>query len=122
MSVLIARVSFGSGVLTASPLSRRENRWLRTALIEAALVVVITKGSALATGYRCIMRHRRHKKAIVAVDHAILQTAYPLLSCRSNCQDLGSDYIDRRHAERLLRRAVAFLEHQRCQVTLDPVA
>jgi hypothetical protein len=58
------------------------------------------------------MRHRGHKKAIVAVAHAILQTAYPFLSRGSTCQDLGSDYFDRQHAERLTRRAVAFLECQ----------
>jgi transposase len=80
------------------------SRWLRTALIEAALVTVNTKGSAPVTRPSCVMRHRSHKKAIVAVAHAILQTAYQLLGRGSTYQDLGSDSIDRHHAERLTRR------------------
>ncbi len=98
------------------------NWWLRTALTEAALVVVITKGSALVTRYPRIMRHRSQKKALVTDVHVILQTAYPLHSRGSNCQNLGSDYIDRHHAERLLRWTAALPGHQRCQVTLDPAA
>ena len=98
--------------------TRKGNRWLRTTLIEAALAAVNTKGSALAARYRRIMRHRGHKKAIVAVAHAILRTVYQLLSRGTTYHDLGADYFARRHAERVTRRAVALLERQGYQVTL----
>lgn len=102
--------------------TRKGNRWLRTTLIEAALAAVNTKGSALAARYRRIMRHRGHKKAIVAVAHAILRTAYQLLRRGTTYQDLGADYFHRRHAERVTRRAVALLERQGYRVTLDRAA
>ena len=46
---------------------------LRTALVEAAAAAIRTKDSALAARYRRVMRHRGHKKAVVAVAHAMLR-------------------------------------------------
>lgn len=102
--------------------TRKGNRWLRMALTEAALAAIRTKDSALAARYRRVMRHRGHKKAVVAVAHAILRTAYHLLARQTAYQDLGVDYFDRRHAERVTRRAVALLERQGYRVTLQPAA
>ncbi len=56
--------------------TRKGNRWLRMALIEAAGAAIRTKDSALAARYRRVMRHRGHKKAVVAVAHAILRVVY----------------------------------------------
>lgn len=102
--------------------TRHGNRWLRTALIEAALAASVrsTKG-ALAARYRRI-RHRGHKKAVVAVAHAILVTAYHLLARQTTYQDPGADYYDRRHAERVRHRAIHTLERQGYRVTLEPAA
>ncbi len=47
--------------LTEQPF--KGNRWLRIALIEAALGAIRTKDSALAARYRRVMRHRGHNKA-----------------------------------------------------------
>jgi transposase len=60
--------------------TRKGNRWLRIALIEAALGAIRTKDSALAARYRRVMRHRGHNKAVVAVAHAILRAIYHLLA------------------------------------------
>jgi len=102
--------------------TRHGNRWLRTALIEAALAASVrsTKG-AFAARYRRI-RHRGHKKAVVAVAHAILVTAYHLLARQTTYQDPGADYYDRRHAERVRHRAIRTLERQGYRVTLEPAA
>ena len=51
---------------------RKGNRWLRATLVEAALAVVRVKESRLAARYRRIMRHRGHKKAVVAVAHTLV--------------------------------------------------
>ncbi len=53
-----------------------------------------------AARYRRILRHRGHKKAVVAVAHAMLVTVYHLLLRRTTYLDPGTDYYDRRHAER----------------------
>ncbi len=81
--------------------TRWGNRWLRTALIEAALAASARSTTgAFAARYRRVMRHRGHKKTVVAVAHAILVTAYHLLLRHTTYQDPGTDYYDRRHAER----------------------
>ncbi len=63
-----------------------------------------------------------HKKAVVAVAHALLVTAYYLLSRGTTYHELGPDYYDRRHTERVARRAIQALEEQGYRVTLERVA
>jgi len=86
--------------------TRRGNRWLRAALTEAALAAIRTSNSAFAARYRRVMRHREHKKGVVAVAHAILLTVYRLLTRHTTYHDPGTDYYARHHAERVRRRAV----------------
>jgi transposase len=102
--------------------TRRGNRWLRAALTEAALAAIRTSNSAFTARYRRIMRHRGHKKAVLAVAHAMLVTAYHLLARQTTYQELGADYFDRRHGERVTRRAVQLLERQGYRVTLERAA
>jgi transposase len=45
--------------------TRKGNRWLRTALVEAALSASRASRSGLAARYRRVMRHRGHKKAVI---------------------------------------------------------
>jgi transposase len=99
--------------------TRKGNRWLRMALIEAALGAIRTKDSALAARYRRVMRHRGHKKAVVAVAHAMLRAVYHILAQGTPYRDPGLDYYDRRHARRVTRRAVELLERQGYRVTLQ---
>lgn len=87
--------------------TRKGNKWLRGALTEAALAAGTRSAKgAFAARYRRVMQHRGHKKAVVAVAHAILVTAYHLLARKTTYQEPGGDYYDRRHAERVRRRAV----------------
>ena len=86
--------------------TRHGNRWVRAALIEATLAASVRSTTgAFAARYRRV-RHRGHKKAIVAVAHAFLVTAYHLLARQITYQDPGADYYDRRHAERVRHRAI----------------
>jgi transposase len=103
--------------------TRKGNRWRRGALIQAALAggTRATKG-AFAARYRRVMRHRGHKKAVVAVAHAMLVAAYHLLARHTPYQEPGADYYDRRHAERVRHRAVRLLERQGYRVILEPAA
>jgi transposase len=102
--------------------TRHGNRWLRAALIEAALAASVRSTTgAFAARYRRV-RHRGHKKAIVAVAHAILVTVYHLLARQTTYQDPGADYYDRRHVERVRHRAIQTLERQGYRVTLEPAA
>jgi transposase len=98
--------------------TRKGNIWLRGALIEAALGATRTKNSAVAARYRRVLRHRGHKKAIVAVAHSLLVTAYHILAHHTTYHELGADYYDRRQTERVTRRAVETLKQQGYRVTL----
>lgn len=68
------------------------------------------------------MRHRGHKKAVVAVAHAILINAYHLLARKTTYQEPGSDYYDRRHTDRVPHHAINTLERQGYRVVLEPAA
>jgi transposase len=102
--------------------TRKGNRWLRMTLIEAAGAAIRTKDSALRARYRRVMRHRGHKKAVVAVAHAMLRTVYHLLAEGTTYRELGTDYYDRRHTHRVTRRAIQLLERQGYRVVLELAA
>jgi transposase len=93
-----------------------------SARTEAALGAIRHGRGALAARYRRIMRHRGHKKAVMAVAHAILVVVYHLLTRETIYHELGEDYYDRRHAERAKRRALDTLERQGYRVILEPAA
>jgi transposase len=103
--------------------TRKGDPWLRTALVEAALAASARSNrSAFGARYRRIMPHRGHKKAVVAVARAILETAYHLLARQTTYQEPGRDYYERRHTEHVRRRAIQALERQGYRVTLEPAA
>lgn len=102
--------------------TRQGNRWLRTALTQAALAAIRVKDSRLAARYRRVMRHRGHKKAVVAVAHTILVIIYHLLKDQVPYQELGATYLDRRNREQATRQYVKQLERLGHRVILEPVA
>jgi len=68
---------------------REGNRWLRGALTQAAWAATHTNGSYLSALYRRIARRRGSKRAIVAVGHAILISAYYMWKKKQAYQELG---------------------------------
>jgi len=102
--------------------TRHGNQWLRKTLLQAALGVTRKRDSALAARYYRIRGHRGHKKAAIAVAHALVVTAYHVLARDCDYHELGPDYLDRRTQERVQRRAVHALERLGYRVTLEKVA
>jgi transposase len=98
------------------------NRWLRAALIEAALAAVNVRDSALAARYRRLKARGGHRKAIVAVAHKLLTTAYVLLAGGGVYHEPGADYYNARRTDRDVRRALHLLERHGYRVSLDPAA
>lgn len=101
---------------------RKGNAYLRGALIEAGLGAKRKNGSALQARYYRVKRHRGHKKAVVAVAHQILEIAYYIMRDGVTYQELGADYFDRRHQERVVRRHVRQLEALGYRVTVEAPA
>jgi transposase len=104
--------------------TRKGDRWLRVALIEAANSAAgRTKDTYLRAQYLRIKRRRGHKKAIVAVAHSILVSAYHVLAEGRPYDEPGGDYFPRREdRERVAKRLVRQLERLAHSVTLKPVA
>jgi transposase len=98
--------------------TRRGNPWLRDALVEAGNAASHTKTTALAARYRRLMHRRGHRKAIVAVGRSILEISYYIFSRATTYQELGRDYFDAQHSERLKRHSVALLQRLGYRVTL----
>src|SRR4029077_13573412 len=99
-----------SGGKHKSGKTRKGNRWRRTALIEAAAGASRAKHSALQARFRRVLRHRGPKKAVVALAHTLLRIVYHVLAQGTTYQEHGGDYYDRRHTQRLTRRAIRLLE------------
>ena len=100
--------------------TRKGSRWLRQALVEAAHGAAHSKGTYLGTQYVHLARRRGRKKAQIAVGHSIVVIVYHMLSRKEPYQDLGPDYLDKRHSERLERSLVGRLQRLGFQVTLTP--
>jgi transposase len=55
------------------------------------------KGTYLAAQYKRLVKRRGKKKALAAIGHSILISAYHVLHDPVSYQDLGGDYLERRH-------------------------
>ena len=102
--------------------TRKGNPWLRTALVEAAQAAAHTKNTYLAAQYHRLAGRRGRKRAILAVGHTILVTAYHLLDRADTYRDLGPLYFEERDRRAVERRLVRRLERLGYQVTLTPPA
>ena len=98
--------------------TRRGSPWLRSALVEAAHGASRSKETYLAAQYHRLAARRGKKKAIVAVAHTILATAYYLLKNRTAYEELGDHYFEERDKEVVGRRLVRRLEEIGYTVTV----
>jgi len=69
--------------------TRKGNRWLRGALTQAAWAASHTKGTYLSGLFRRISARRGAKRAIVAVGHSILISAFYMWEHKQPHQELG---------------------------------
>ncbi len=96
------------------------DRWLRTALVQAAWAASRAKGTYLQAQYRQLARRRGRKRALVAVAHTLLGIIYRVLKDGTTYRELGPDHLDRQDPERLTRQLVKRLERLGHKVTLEP--
>jgi len=99
-----------------------QNRWLRTALIQAANAAAHTNNCALAALYHRIRARSGHKHAIFVVARHILELAWLLLSRRMLYHEIGPQYLESRRAEQTKRRCLNQLQRLGFNVTLEPTS
>lgn len=101
--------------------TRRGQKWLRTALVEAAWAASRSKDTYLAAQFQRLRVRRGDKRAAVAVAHSILTIVYHLLADpTAEFTELGGDFFIKKRAPQEQRRAVKRLEALGFQVTLTP--
>jgi transposase len=95
---------------------------LRAMLTQLAHAAARTKGTYLSALYHRLAARRGKKRAIVAVAHAMVVSAFYMLVRQEPYHDLGANYFDehRRHAvvDRLMRR----IQHLGYRVHLEPLS
>ena len=105
-----------------STATRPGNAYLKAALGAAALSVSHTQGTYLSAKYKRIAARRGPKKALVAVEHAILTAVWSMAHTGALYDDPGGDYFTRRNPERLKKHALNQLQRLGYDVTLNPAA
>lgn len=97
--------------------TKKGNKYLRSALTEAAHSV---KGSKNYLGalYRRTAARKGRKRAGIVVAHAMLRISYYLLTRKEMYVDLGEDYFDKQREQSIVRHAVRRLEGLGYSVTI----
>jgi hypothetical protein len=99
--------------------TRKGDRGLRQARIEAAQGAMRTKDTYLSAQGRRLTHRRGKKRAVVAVGHTMLIIAYHVLQRQQPYQDLGSNSFDERERSTVARQSIPRLEQLGFKVTLE---
>ncbi len=110
-----------SGGKQRSGKTRKGNRYLRRALVQAAHAAARAKGTYLKARYHRLAARRGKKRAAVAVGRTILRIAYFLILREETYRELGEDHFDRLDKERTTQRLVRRLENLGYTVELHEV-
>jgi transposase len=111
-----------SGGKRLSGKTRKGNIWLRQVLFEVAHAASKTKDTYLSAQYRRLATRRGKQRALVALGHSILVSAYYILTQRVPYRELGPLYFDNLDRQRVQQRLVQRLERLGYSVNLQPVA
>jgi transposase len=85
---------------------QRGNPWLKTMICQAALSAVKTKGTYLKDKYHRLRARRGHNKAIMAIAHKLIFAVFHVLKEQVAFKELGSDWLDKRDKNRVVRGLV----------------
>jgi transposase len=88
-----------SGGKRYSGRTRKGNRTLSSVTVQASWSATRAKGTFLKAKYHRLAARRGKKRAIVAVAHSILTSAWHMLTYRQPYKELGGDYFDQRRKD-----------------------
>jgi transposase len=115
----VAPGNYESAGKRASGKTRKGNRFLRTARVQAAHAAARTQGTYLSAQYRRLAARRGKKRAILAVAHSLLIMAFDMIQRREPYREAGADFFDRLQPEDPARRLIKRLEGLGYQVSLQ---
>jgi transposase len=99
-----------SGGKRYSGRTTKGNEALTTTMVVAAWTAVRTKDTFLKARYHRLAARRGKKRAIVAVAHSMLVSAWHMLTYQQPYQELGGDYFDQRKKEAKMSYLIRQLE------------
>jgi transposase len=102
--------------------TRQGNQALRTGLTQLAHAAAHTKGTYLSALYQRLAARRGKKRAIMAVAHSIVVSAFHMLSRHESYRELGASYFDDHRRAHLVDQLTRRIERLGYRVTLEPVA
>jgi len=102
--------------------TRQGNQALRTGLTQLAHAAARTKGTYLAPLYHRLAAHRGKKRAIIAVAHSIVVSAFHRLIRDDPYRELGGHYLDTHRQAHLVDQITRRIERLGYRVTLEPGA
>jgi transposase len=102
--------------------TRQGNQALRTGLTQLAHAAARTKGTYLSALYQRLAARRGKKRAIIAVAHSIVVSAFHMLSRREPYRELGANYFDNRRQAHVVDQLTRRIERLGYRVTIEPVA
>jgi transposase len=102
--------------------TRKGNKALRAALVEAAHAAGRTKATYLGAQYRRAVRTKDRNRGAVMVAHTVAVSLSHMMHNAEDYVDLGVDYFGRRDVEQAKRRAVQRLERLGFTVQLTEAA
>jgi transposase len=101
--------------------TRQGNRALRTGLTQMAHAATRTKGTSGSALYHRLAARRGKTRAIIAVAHSIVVSAFHRLARHEPYHELGANYFDDQRRHQLVDRLARRLEHLGYRVSPEPV-
>jgi transposase len=101
--------------------TRKGHRTLRTGLTQLAHAAARTKGTYLAALYQRLATRRGRKRAIMAVAHAIVVSAFHMLSRHELYRELGANYVDEQRRDHLVDHLTRRIQRLGYHVHLERV-
>lgn len=98
--------------------TRKGNAWLRRTLCEVAWAASHTKGTYFSAQFHRLAARRGKKRALVAVAHSVLVTAYHMLKNKRHYNELGADFFDQINRDKVRERLVGRLKKLGFEVIL----
>jgi transposase len=106
----LAPGNYQSGGKRYSGRTTKGNKALSSIMVQGAWSAVRTKETFLKARYHRLAARRGKKKAIIAVAHSMLVSAWHMLTNQQPYQELGGDYFDERKKESKVSYLVRRLE------------
>lgn len=102
--------------------SRQGNPYLKSILVQAAASAINTNGSYYQSKFRRLKQRRGHKRALVAIAHAMLVTIYYMIKKREPYRELGANFVTDHENGRKKNDLVKQLQKLGYSVSLTEIA